>query len=92
MKSGTHSNRINRYKGDALDPPYTPPKFTGTEPTIEIEGAKIYNGGCHCGAVTLAFKTKPLPEVSQSEPGVRECDCSICSRVCPITFPDLMPT
>ncbi|KAH8592683.1 Mss4-like protein [Bisporella sp. PMI_857] len=68
------------FKGDALEPPYTPTKFQGSEPIFDMEGTKVYTGGCHCGAVTLAFKTKPLSEVSQSEPGVRECDCSICTR------------
>lgn len=82
MKSDPHSNPLHRHNGAALDPPYTPPRFTGTEPTVEIKGAKIYTGGCHCGAVTLAFKSKPLPKVSQSESGVLSCDCSICTRVC----------
>jgi hypothetical protein len=41
------------------------------------EGEKVYTGGCHCGNVTLAFRTKPLPEVE----GIKQCDCSICTHV-----------
>ncbi|KAI1774881.1 hypothetical protein F4818DRAFT_54656 [Hypoxylon cercidicola] len=66
---------------DSASPPpdWSPPKFKGPEPPAEIEGAKgIYTGGCHCGAVTIALKTKPI-DSTYKEPVV-ECDCSICSR------------
>jgi len=44
-------------------------------PNSVIENAKVYTGGCHCGAVSVAIKTKPLPEVE-----LREDNCSICQR------------
>jgi hypothetical protein len=56
---------------------YSPPPFTGKFPSAEIEGSKLYTGGCHCGAVTLAVKTKPLPTVQ-----IKEDNCSNCVRVC----------
>ncbi|KAI0380559.1 Mss4-like protein [Hypomontagnella monticulosa] len=62
----------------ASPPEWTPPKFTGTEPQVEIEGAKMYTGGCHCGAVTLALKSKPID--STYDAPLVECDCSICCR------------
>ncbi|KAI1767802.1 hypothetical protein GGR53DRAFT_69494 [Hypoxylon sp. FL1150] len=61
-------------------PDWKPARFEGPEPPAEISGAniKIYTGGCHCGAVTVALKTKVL-DGAYEEPIV-ECDCSICSR------------
>ncbi|KAI1480066.1 hypothetical protein F4774DRAFT_379541 [Daldinia eschscholtzii] len=63
---------------NATPPPWSPPKFTGPEPPAEIEGANIHTGGCHCGAVTLAIKSKPID--STYDGLVMECDCSICTR------------
>ncbi|KAK6958453.1 hypothetical protein Daesc_001254 [Daldinia eschscholtzii] len=65
-------------KHQAIPPPWTPPKFTGPEPPAEIEAAKIHTGGCHCGAVTLAIKSKPID--STYDGLIMECDCSICTR------------
>ncbi|KAJ5647587.1 hypothetical protein N7490_003959 [Penicillium lividum] len=48
---------------------YEPPKVSG-------DGLKIYTGGCACGVITLAVKTKPLSEVE-----IKEDNCSICQRV-----------
>ncbi|KIM93322.1 hypothetical protein OIDMADRAFT_78264, partial [Oidiodendron maius Zn] len=68
----------------SLELPYFHPKFTGSEPTPEIEGLKLYTGACHCGAVTLAVKAKPFPIKGQPVPEVseyiQECKCSICIR------------
>ena len=36
--------------------------------------ARIYEGGCHCGAISLALESAKSP----AELGVRECDCSFC--------------
>ncbi|KAI1467684.1 uncharacterized protein F4812DRAFT_430495 [Daldinia caldariorum] len=63
---------------EATPPPWTPPEFTGPEPPAEIEGARIYTGSCHCGAVTLAVKSKPIDGTYDGL--VIECDCSICTR------------
>jgi len=69
----------NIFDGTVLPPQYEIPKFTGTEPTPDIEGAdKLYTGGCHCGAVTVAFKSKPIDETFDGF--MAECDCSICVR------------
>ncbi|KAK0716179.1 glutathione-dependent formaldehyde-activating enzyme [Lasiosphaeris hirsuta] len=57
---------------------YQPPKYTGPEPSADIEKAEIYNGSCHCGAVTLALKSAPLDK--ECPGSVSECSCSICSR------------
>lgn len=40
------------------------------------DNLKLYTGGCHCGAVTLAVKLGPLSEVE-----IKEDNCSICQRV-----------
>lgn len=41
------------------------------------------HGSCHCGAVTLAVKVKPLEtwDISKEEERIVECNCSICVRV-----------
>ncbi|KAI8633339.1 glutathione-dependent formaldehyde-activating enzyme [Xylariaceae sp. FL1651] len=69
---------LNTYDGASLSPAYEEPKFVGSEPTAEVEGAKLYTGSCRCGAVTLAFKSKPLDKDTQ---GITECNCSICGRL-----------
>jgi hypothetical protein len=74
------SLKTSPYNGEAMEPAYTPHPFKGTEPTAEIEGAKIYTGSCHCGNVTVALKTKG--ELSEGHEYIQECNCSICSRVC----------
>ncbi|KAI8962974.1 Mss4-like protein [Daldinia sp. FL1419] len=63
---------------EATPPAWDPPAFTGQEPPAEIEGARIHTGGCHCGAVTLALKSKPID--STYDGLIVECDCSICTR------------
>ncbi|KAH8820097.1 hypothetical protein F5884DRAFT_658441 [Xylogone sp. PMI_703] len=69
----------HKYNGAATSPQFTPHKFTGELPTHDFgENTKLYTGGCHCGAVTVAFKTDgPIPT---SKERVMECDCSICMR------------
>ncbi|KAI8963813.1 glutathione-dependent formaldehyde-activating enzyme [Daldinia sp. FL1419] len=59
--------------------PYKVPQFTGPEPKAVIEGAKVYTGSCHCGAVKVAVKTKPLDKSSTET--IMECNCSICNRM-----------
>lgn len=74
-----HANVLQSYDGwNHYQPPYEPPKFNGELPKFEGGGLKVYTGNCHCGAVTLAVKTKPFPEVE-----VKEDNCSICQRVSP---------
>ncbi|KAK0644032.1 glutathione-dependent formaldehyde-activating enzyme [Cercophora newfieldiana] len=57
---------------------YQAPKYTGPEPTANIENGKVYHGSCHCGAVTLAVKTAPLDK--DYPDSVLECGCSICLK------------
>ncbi|KAI1210860.1 glutathione-dependent formaldehyde-activating enzyme [Annulohypoxylon truncatum] len=64
--------------GKSFGKPYEPPKFSGPEPTAVIEGGKIYTGSCHCGAVKVALKSKPLDKSSSER--IMECNCSICNR------------
>jgi hypothetical protein len=54
---------------------YVPPSVPGYEGVVE-EGLKIYNGSCHCGAVSYTVKSKPLEEME-----IISCNCSLCSRV-----------
>jgi len=63
------------FDGAAMPPVYVRPAYTGPEITPG-EGEKVYNGSCHCGAITLKVRTKPLAEVE-----VKECDCTICTKV-----------
>lgn len=41
------------------------------------------HGSCHCGAVTIALKSKPLEtlDISKDEERIIDCNCSICVRV-----------
>ncbi|KIX09304.1 uncharacterized protein Z518_00383 [Rhinocladiella mackenziei CBS 650.93] len=58
-------------------PAYIEPEFKGTNFTDEeLGGGKVkYQGSCHCGAVTLSLRTRPLSELM-----IRECNCSLCWR------------
>jgi len=70
---------VNKYDGLQHEPRYITPKYTGELPTAEFESAKLYTGGCHCGAVTIALKTQgPLTE---GHTPIQECNCSICCRL-----------
>ncbi len=77
---------IHRFDGGALPPKHEPPVYTGPEPTGGPAGAKTYHGSCHCGAVKLALRCKPLDTLDtlnfdKVEERVVECNCSICHRV-----------
>jgi len=70
---------IKHSNDSALEPTYAPPGYTGPEPEADIACGKMYTGSCHCGAVTIALKTRgPLAD---EEEVIGECDCSICARV-----------
>ena len=67
-----------RYDGAKLEPSYQAPKASSHVAKDDGEGeVEVYEGCCHCGAVTYTLKTKPL---NQAE--VTFCNCSICGRVC----------
>jgi len=58
------------------DPQYKAPPFPLHLDAKNLTAdERIYNGNCHCGAVTYAVKTKTLEEQK-----VMCCNCSICSR------------
>ncbi len=41
-----------------------------------METSNAFNGKCHCGNITVVFKTrKKIPDFS-----VRKCDCSYCTK------------
>ncbi|OAA68377.1 glutathione-dependent formaldehyde-activating gfa [Niveomyces insectorum RCEF 264] len=74
--------KLTPFDGAALPPAYKEPAFTDTEPTggpIGDDPAAVYHGSCHCGAVRLAVRCKPL---DQFVPGTEadmivDCNCSI---------------
>lgn len=71
-----------RFDGKALDPPYTAPVFTGAEPTPPgFENGKVYQGSCHCGAVTLAVKVNGSMEDGTYKELILTCNCSFCRQV-----------
>lgn len=73
------TTRLHSYDGSALEPAYQPPKSLGrTSKASGEQKQEIYEGNCHCGAVTLTVETTPL-----SETGVCSCDCTICVKVGP---------
>ncbi|KAM3065389.1 hypothetical protein ACMFMG_011488 [Clarireedia jacksonii] len=63
----------------AREPHYVAPTFTGTLPTAELENPKIYEGGCHCGAVKVALKSSG--SFADGHIPIEECNCSICTRL-----------
>ncbi|KAI2611931.1 Mss4-like protein [Hypoxylon sp. NC1633] len=70
--------KIRVVEGESSPPAWRPPKFNGREPLAEIESAKIYTGGCHCGVITIALKSKAID--STYDAPLIECNCSICNR------------
>ena len=71
----------------AAEPQYKVPPFPAHSDADSLQpDQKIYNGNCHCGAVTYAVKTKPLEEQK-----VMSCNCSLCTRVRP-TLPPYSPS
>ena len=79
----------NSFDGASLPPAYQPPEYTGPEPTAEIEGAKLYTGSCHCGAVRVALKSKPLDKTYDES--ILDCSCSHCRKVRPLSLPLSFP-
>ncbi|KAJ6570070.1 glutathione-dependent formaldehyde-activating enzyme [Mycena vulgaris] len=59
--------------GAAQEPPYQAPRpLAQAEPATD--GATIYTGSCHCGAVAYTLRNpEPIARVV-------DCNCSICSR------------
>ncbi|KAJ0309427.1 hypothetical protein COL5a_001598 [Colletotrichum fioriniae] len=52
-----------------------PVEFHGALPDVPGDDLTLYTGGCDCGAVQIALKSKPLSEVQ-----IKEDNCSICVR------------
>ncbi|KAF3767774.1 hypothetical protein M406DRAFT_345618 [Cryphonectria parasitica EP155] len=76
------SLNVSTFDGKALPPPREPPVYSGPEPTATVENGKIYHGSCHCGAVKVALKLKPLEtyDLSNDDEQIVDCNCSICTR------------
>jgi len=72
---------VENFKGADLEPPYKPPLLSSALKEAE-DVLKVYDGNCHCGAVTYRVKTKQLTETE-----VISCNCSLCSRVRILLFP-----
>ncbi|KAH7131238.1 glutathione-dependent formaldehyde-activating enzyme [Dactylonectria macrodidyma] len=64
--------------GAALGAAYEPLPYSGTLPTAQVEGGKVYTGSCHCGAVQVALASKPIDSTYPDKIG--ECNCSSCER------------
>lgn len=65
------------FPGESIAEAYEPPQFPSAIALGEINAnMTVYNGNCHCGAITYAVKTRPLEEQE-----VVKCNCSLCSRV-----------
>ncbi|OTA55598.1 hypothetical protein K449DRAFT_171672 [Hypoxylon sp. EC38] len=69
---------IQQIENVPFTPTWSPPKFNGKEPQAQIAGKRLYTGGCHCGAITLGLKSKPID--STYDANIILCDCSICTR------------
>ena len=70
---------MTRYDGLDREPQYVALTYTAELPLAKFESETLYTGGCHCGAVTIAFKTQaPLPKRHEH---IQDCNCSICCRV-----------
>ncbi|KXH25916.1 glutathione-dependent formaldehyde-activating enzyme [Colletotrichum salicis] len=54
-----------------------PVEFRGSLPEVSGDDLTLYTGGCDCGAVQVAIKSK-----SPSQVEIKEDNCSICVRVC----------
>lgn len=65
---------IKPYDGVKLEPSYEAPN--GPKPSAMDSSKETYHGSCHCGKVTYSLQSEPLKEVT-----VKDCNCSICSRV-----------
>ncbi|KAI0100611.1 glutathione-dependent formaldehyde-activating enzyme [Nemania sp. FL0031] len=65
------------FDGSSLPPAYEAPDYKGPQPAGDVEGGQVYTGSCHCGAVTVALKSKPLDKDLQ---GLVECNCSSCGK------------
>ncbi|WYZ45269.1 hypothetical protein EsH8_VIII_000585 [Colletotrichum jinshuiense] len=66
------------FDGAGYGAKYEHPVHKGPNPTSDVEGGKLYTGGCHCGACTVALVSKPVDETYEEM--VIECNCSICER------------
>ncbi|KAI0597784.1 hypothetical protein F4775DRAFT_218447 [Biscogniauxia sp. FL1348] len=66
----------------SFPPAYEPVKYTGPEPAADVPGGKVYTGSCHCGAVRVALKSKPLDKTYEGL--ISECNCSHCYRHGPV--------
>ena len=64
------------FDGAALEPLYHAPKISSN--LVAKDELKIYNGNCHCGAVTYSVRSELL---TQTGPPVCECDCSRVSAI-----------
>jgi len=60
------------WNGAALGEPYQQPEPVPTGPVPE--GAVVYNGNCHCGAVAYTLLSPEKLKVAT------DCNCSICAR------------
>ncbi|KAH7325013.1 glutathione-dependent formaldehyde-activating enzyme [Stachybotrys elegans] len=59
--------------------PYVHPPHTGGQPKVDVDSERIYTGGCHCGALTVAVASKPLDETFDGM--LNQCNCSICEHI-----------
>jgi hypothetical protein len=74
------SLKLKSMGGSVYGAAYQQPSFPSEDELEKVlnveEGLKIYNGNCHCKAVTYSVVTKPVEEQE-----VLSCNCSLCSKV-----------
>lgn len=77
MDVNTSDLKIKIFDGKSMYPDYPKPPFKGDLPPADSQptDTKVYTGGCHCGAVSLAPRSSLLSKVR-----VKEDNCSICRR------------
>lgn len=76
----TNADHGCSHDGDATGEVHPAPVHQGPLPATSTDH-QLYIGACHCGALTVAFMSKPLDETSDVAPA--ECNCSICRMASP---------
>ncbi|KAI9814265.1 MAG: hypothetical protein M1827_003431 [Pycnora praestabilis] len=58
--------KVSIYKGDELEPAYQAPKVATSKAVLK-PGMQLYNGSCHCKAVSYTVEFKPFTDTENGE-------------------------